>query len=356
MLFHLFVIFSLYKSISCQISCYACSNDSIKYDYIITAENIPTELNNCPIKNNQYECAVDIRWFLSSNTTEVDIVTDSRKRELAPADHTVTVDAIFGSNGLTQEIYHSLYYFCSTDKCNSASELKRLLLSLTLKDQLMELKDLLKPSEQFDGHWCLFFSNQTAEPCDIPVTVDPNNCKQCSAKFTTEPKTNTICAGCYNEEMQKDFLGREILFNLTDRTRTEIRMINCRSNHCNEIHTGDLIRQKCAIDFDFVKFLNTTIQVQSQTCNGISQYEQCSTNSACACFTMTDANDTGICALLSMDCASLLPCDFSNNTCHQSNTMCVRHPRCHDHPVCYPKSMIGKEICPPVRPSKELHY
>ncbi|CAF1333556.1 unnamed protein product [Adineta steineri] len=356
MLFHLFVIFSLYKSISCQISCYACPTGSIKYDYIITAENIPTEMNNCSIENNQSECAVDIRWFLSSNKTEIDIVTDSRKRELAPADHTVTVDAIFGSDGLTQEIYHSLYYFCSTDKCNSASELKRLLLSLTLKDQLIELKDLLKSSEQFNGHWCLFYSNQTAESCDIPVTVDPNNCKQCSTKFTTEPKTNTICAGCYNQEIKNDFLGREILFNLTDRTRTEIRMINCRSDHCNQVHTGDLIRQKCAIDFDFVKFLNATIQVQSQTCNGISQYEQCSTNSACACFSMTDANDTGICALLSMDCASLLPCDFSNNTCHQSNTMCVRHPRCHDHPVCYPKSMTDKEICPPVRPSKELHY
>ncbi|CAF4125391.1 unnamed protein product, partial [Adineta steineri] len=92
------------------------------------------------------------------------------------------------------------------------------------------------------------------------------------------------------------------------------------------------------------------IQVESQICNEIAQYDRCSTNSACGCFSKTNATENGICAFLWATCSTLETCDVSNNKCHQPNTVCVRHPRCHERPVCYPMSMAGQHICPPMKP------
>ncbi|CAF1426209.1 unnamed protein product, partial [Adineta ricciae] len=231
-------------------------------------DNIPEKLNDCPIIANQSECVISMRWFLNNNETELDMVPETRHKRSISSEHTITVDAIVGKDGSSFSLQHSLYYFCSTDKCNSPSSLKRLLQSLTLNDQFMELIALLRPSTQFDGHWCLLLSNQTTEACKVPVVVDPNNCKQCSTTFISESKsTGSICAGCYTDDVHQEFLGREILFNLTDQTQTEIEMINCRSENCNSLRTIDLIRGKMTgayrgIGFKVVKKL---LQQSSKT-------------------------------------------------------------------------------------------
>ncbi|UJR14600.1 hypothetical protein I4U23_001595 [Adineta vaga] len=36
----------------------------------------------------------------------------------------------------------------------------------------------------------------------------------------------------------------------------------------------------------------------------------------------------------------------SDNTCDQTDTICVQHPRCNHRPLCYPVSMIDKRVCP----------
>ena len=89
--------------------------------------------------------------------------------------------------------------------------------------------------------------------------------------------------------------------------------------------------------------------MNSQICQGISQYGQCSTNTACGCFHMTDANDIGICGFLWAPCSQLVPCGSSNNACDNPDHICVRHPRCNSLPVCYPVSMIDQRICPPIK-------
>ena len=76
------------------------------------------------------------------------------------------------------------------------------------------------------------------------------------------------------------------------------------------------------------------------------QYDECSSNAACACFHMEGATGTGICAYEWLDCSDLVPCEQTTNRCLQSDHICVRHPRCHDLPVCYPTSMTDKRICP----------
>jgi hypothetical protein len=61
---------------------------------------------------------------------------------------------------------------------------------------------------------------------------------------------------------------------------------------------------------------------------------------------MAGADDDGICGFLWLICSQLVSCAPPNNVCYQPGHVCVRHPRCFSHPVCYPLSMAG-QICPP---------
>ncbi|CAF4100188.1 unnamed protein product [Adineta steineri] len=96
------------------------------------------------------------------------------------------------------------------------------------------------------------------------------------------------------------------------------------------------------------KIACVTVRVNSQICHGVSQYDQCSTNNACGCLHRIDATDNiGICGFLRMTCSQFIPCESSNSTCYEPDHICIYHPRCRSHPICYPLSMTDKEICPP---------
>jgi hypothetical protein len=88
--------------------------------------------------------------------------------------------------------------------------------------------------------------------------------------------------------------------------------------------------------------------VKSQKCYGISQYDRCSPNTACGCFHIAGASNTGICAYLEETCSKLVSCISPNNSCYEPDHICVHHPRCYLHPVCYPMPRINREFCPPV--------
>ncbi|CAF0838330.1 unnamed protein product [Adineta steineri] len=82
--------------------------------------------------------------------------------------------------------------------------------------------------------------------------------------------------------------------------------------------------------------LSPIVQIKSQICEKTPQYGECPTNSACGCFHMVGANDdTSICGFLWPTCSRLLRCNSTNNSCIQSNTICVQHPQCDDRPVSY---------------------
>ncbi|CAF4182198.1 unnamed protein product, partial [Adineta steineri] len=86
----------------------------------------------------------------------------------------------------------------------------------------------------------------------------------------------------------------------------------------------------------------------SNICQGADQYARCSKNTACGCFHRLNTNDISICGFLWPTCSQLVPCNPSTNVCGRSDTICVRHPRCHDLPLCYPVSMIDQSVCPPI--------
>ncbi|CAF3525638.1 unnamed protein product [Rotaria socialis] len=96
-------------------------------------------------------------------------------------------------------------------------------------------------------------------------------------------------------------------------------------------------------------FSLSIVRVKSQSCDGMSQYDRCSRNSACACFHLPGASNTGICTdRYAVTCSELTPCNRSTNSCSQSDHICVHHPQCHDIPVCYSVPNSNKQFCPPI--------
>ncbi|CAF0721791.1 unnamed protein product [Adineta steineri] len=72
---------------------------------------------------------------------------------------------------------------------------------------------------------------------------------------------------------------------------------------------------------------------------------------------MLGADDgAGICGFLWPICSRLVPCNSSDNSCLQSNTICVQHPQCDDRPLCYPVTMMKENICPPMKNKMNLKW
>ncbi|CAF1140781.1 unnamed protein product [Adineta ricciae] len=93
--------------------------------------------------------------------------------------------------------------------------------------------------------------------------------------------------------------------------------------------------------------LSFIVGINSQLCHSATPYERCSANSACGCFPVIDAQNTGACAFLWKSCSQLVPCGPSQE-CSQPDHICVHHRRCSNSPVCYPMSMVNENICPPI--------
>ena len=80
------------------------------------------------------------------------------------------------------------------------------------------------------------------------------------------------------------------------------------------------------------------------------QYSSCSLNNQCGCLPFSFSNDYSICALLTLNCSHLNPCQSPYDAC-PSQHVCVRHTRCDTRPLCYPMSSAHASVCPPI-PSK----
>ena len=98
------------------------------------------------------------------------------------------------------------------------------------------------------------------------------------------------------------------------------------------------------------------VQVKSQICHGIAQYDRCSTNGGCACLNIAGTLNIGICSdQFLADCSELVTCD-QNNLCDKPDHRCVHHPRCLSAPVCYPVPTYNRQLCPPITSKRNVSY
>lgn len=253
MFLYLFVIYQLIYSVSCFVTCHVCPIETNSFDYLITTNHIPDNLNDCTTRRTGDNCYIDIVWNRHPDKTQIAMSTRDNERS-AYNDHTLYTAVSLEHKNSDYIWTRSISYTCSTDNCNSVAVLKRLLNALRMYDFLHDLKYLLRKDKPFDGNWCLFKSNATSLDCALSIPIE--NCKGCSFLGMNNQNSVEICANCLQDDIGDTSLLHEVDFNITDRTRLDHWIVECQFNKCNNYDTVDLVRQKSISKFDFSQFLD----------------------------------------------------------------------------------------------------
>ncbi|UJR08193.1 hypothetical protein I4U23_012466 [Adineta vaga] len=98
----------------------------------------------------------------------------------------------------------------------------------------------------------VFFRNQTDKICSISTVSDRNECKRFVSQSYNQITAKKSCAGCVKVFPDVQMLGREIEYNMNDRTHADLSTINCQAKNCNEVQIGILIQEKFMIHFDLL--------------------------------------------------------------------------------------------------------
>lgn len=260
MFFTLFILFEIFYSINCHISCYQTRDGLNTFDYMVTVDHFPTELKNVTIENNSGHCMIRVIWQRDPHTTDITLMADMHLNAVSK-DHQLQIDVGYENIGSITIWEELLIYQCNTDNCNNLNQLKRLLNSLTMNDNLIDLVYLLVPTIPFHGEWCYRASNSTFQTCNITI---PNNlCKQCQLTGIMNQTRYEICATCSIDNPDKYTLTHGKTFNLIDRTESTLWIFTCGREDCDIPNIGDKIREKSHIQFDFNKFLNNQTGILS---------------------------------------------------------------------------------------------
>ncbi|CAF0828522.1 unnamed protein product [Adineta steineri] len=252
MLFLFFILFQLFYSIQCQLTCHNCPRESNIFNTIITADTIPENLKDCTLISEQMECSIHVTWTQNPDQTILILMPGGERNSISNRynlQNTITLT----NTGSQLQWTKSLDFICSTEQCNSPIILKRLLKSLKSDDSFYTLSQLLEINNQFHGSLCNFFANSSMS-CE--TEMDQNTCKQCATQEYIESKPVEVCSNCVMDDIIENFITRQVKFFMNNRERHDMWMIECQQRDCNAIETGDLIRQKSDIQFDFDLFLN----------------------------------------------------------------------------------------------------
>ncbi|UJR32849.1 hypothetical protein I4U23_020311 [Adineta vaga] len=224
------------------------------FDSIITADTVPNDLKNCSLVTDQMECSIRVTWTQNPNQTSIILLAGS-ERQAVSGRHNLENTITLTNNGTKTQWENSIFYICSSEQCNSLTMLKRLLRSLTSEDKFHTLSDLLDLNTQFQGSFCNFFANSSIS-CE--TEMDPNTCKQCATQEYIQSKSIEVCSNCVMDNVIENFITRQVKFFIDKQERHDLWMIECQKKDCNAIETGDLIREKSNIDFNFNYFLNSS--------------------------------------------------------------------------------------------------
>jgi hypothetical protein len=259
MLFYLFITFQILYSISCNLSCYQAPFDINSFDYIVTPDHFPAELRNSSLKVNSVTCYSVVLWERNPDNTKIALVADIGMKA-GSNEHQLQVDVSYDTQTSTIPAWaKQIIYQCSTDRCNSLSQLKHLLQALIVNESLHDLAYLLNPVKPFHGEWCYRSSNTTLNECNttIPVSL----CTQCVVSATMDQTGTELCATCWTADPDQALLVYEKTFNMTDRTNSSLWGISCARENCNTPAVSESILEKSSIEFNFTTFLNNETNV-----------------------------------------------------------------------------------------------
>lgn len=257
-------ILSFLPYLSHGISCYDCSEAPSKFSYIVTKDRIPPEITACESITNQTSCVIDLTWTYTFDQSEISLGPGPELSPSSIVKPTLSASALLSGYGVIQQWQHSLRYECITDQCNNLEQLKRLLSSLMMLSNFTDVAGVLEPQTGFVGSWCLLQVNTTDSQCS-PVSPDKiQDCKQCFTTLTNKARKDELCATCLiTDPVQQDSLQKEVVFDLTSRTRTDKSSISCRSPNCGSLTIATRIRDRSQIELDFNAFLGNNVSNRS---------------------------------------------------------------------------------------------
>jgi hypothetical protein len=237
---------------TCQLSCYDCPMQSNIFNSILTVDTLPNDLKDCSFPVDQAECSIFVKWTQNPDQTQIALIGGGERR-LVVDEHNLQNTITLKNDGTKTQWTREIFYRCSTEKCNSPSILKRILRSLKSEDSFNQLSNLLQMNAQFNGRSCSFFANSST-PCE--TEMDPNTCKQCATQESIVSGRLETCLNCVMDDIIENFVTRQVKFFMNNRECHDLWMIECQIQGCNTIETGDSIRQKSTIEFDYNLFLN----------------------------------------------------------------------------------------------------
>jgi len=227
---------------------------------MVTVDHFPTELHGSSLKTNAITCLIQIIWQRNPHATRIILIAEDNMKA-ASSSHKLDVEIGYENIREISIWEQAILYQCNTDQCNSLSQLKLILSSLTMNDNLIDLVYLLSPVQPFQGEWCHRSSNATFQKCD--TTIPNNLCIQCELTGIMNQTRTEVCATCLTENPGNYILAYAKAFNMIDRTYSATWLIICGRENCNTPINGDKIREKSYIDFDFNKFLNNETVILS---------------------------------------------------------------------------------------------
>lgn len=262
MLFTLFIVVHLFPYVTSKIGCYDCPLLANNFTYLVTADNVPNQLQQCETKYVGDTCVIEVKWGQNPNITQIGLVAEEGDRKrLASVRQLNTYISL--ENKENSFIWtRSISYTCSNENCNTLLELKRLLNAITLEDSLHDLKDILVIDPEFDGTWCQpMFANTTDLEC--ATSTSTNSCMECSYQTFQINDVFQVCANCLPFGIGESFVSHEVDFNLSDKTREDHWMIACQSQRCSTPENDQRLRQSTKVRFDFSDNHSSSISMNS---------------------------------------------------------------------------------------------
>ena len=253
MLFVLLLIFEIFYSASCSMSCYQAPFDTNKFDYIVTSEHFPMKLDNYTLVTNSTTCYLQVLWQRNPNQTNIGLVAGTINEQSLTLEHKLQALVGYQRIGSAPMWYKQIIYQCATNECNSLNQLKQLLTSLTVNESLSSLTYLLDPVKPFHAEWCYRGSNVSMDQCNTSTPI--SQCQRCDLIETMDEHGLGICGKCSTEDPDNSLLLYEKTFNMTSRTETSSWGILCARQNCNRPAIGSAIQQKTLISFNYSAFI-----------------------------------------------------------------------------------------------------
>lgn len=241
--------------ISSALQCYSCS-ELIIVNYLVTNSTVPS-FSECQLVDAT-QCSLTVTWDENINVTAIAVNSQNASSVQSISGDAVTSMIVMeaGPYGGTPFFARELVLSCtSKDKCNDEMTLKRILRSLSIKDQLrQELLPLIQVIYPFNPNIsaCSNFTNSTS----YCPPVDLTDCQRCEISVDRFSSSNPeVCATCRRSSVDVNAVIHSATFLLNGQTQLiDHVQLGCQTKGCNSIANINEIYRASNITFDFHEF------------------------------------------------------------------------------------------------------